>query len=457
MQLTTGTALTTGLRAQYYDNRDLTTLRVTRTDGTVDFNWGLAAPSTVLGADTFSVRWSGQVQANYSQRYTFYTQADDGVRLWVNGRLLINNWTDHAVTENQGSLDLVAGQRYSICLEYYDNLRSATCKLLWSSASQIKEIIPQRSLFDAPINTDAYTFSGKDILKNGQRFTARGVNAMHTFGGESSGMNVWNVNTVREFVGNFRDTPLSGGAINVQGTWLHSLESIVQDNRANRKVTILCPFGWDGTNQTMFTGKNPSQTAWWNDYLTRFRAVANHFKNQSDVWFEVWNEPYTWNRVGYSDDLWLSDMRSMISNIRSTQATNPIVIPGAEQGQGESVILRYGKSLLQQDARLVFDVHAYEKWLSQPQTTIESRLRALNAANLPVIFGELGPQNAGQLLDPKPFLAAAKAQNVNVLAWVWKPSTNATDANALFKPDGTLNNLNNFNWASAFQSFMRGV
>jgi PA14 domain len=60
-----------------------------RTDATVNFNWGGGAPHTSLGADTFSVRWVGQVRPHYSETYTFYIQNDDGVRLWVNSNLII--------------------------------------------------------------------------------------------------------------------------------------------------------------------------------------------------------------------------------------------------------------------------------------------------------------------------------------------------------------------------------
>ena len=76
-----------GLNGEYYDNINLTALRLTRVDSTVDFDWGTGSPDASIGADTFSVRWTGQVVPLYSQTYTFYTTSDDGVRLWVNGQL----------------------------------------------------------------------------------------------------------------------------------------------------------------------------------------------------------------------------------------------------------------------------------------------------------------------------------------------------------------------------------
>ena len=59
------------------------------------------------------------MQAQRTQTYTFYTTSDDGVRLWVNNQLVVDNWTDHAATENSGAIALTAGQRYDIRMEFY--------------------------------------------------------------------------------------------------------------------------------------------------------------------------------------------------------------------------------------------------------------------------------------------------------------------------------------------------
>ncbi len=137
----------TGLSATYYNNIDFTGTTVARADPTVDFNWGSGAPAAGIAADTFSVRWTGQVEAQFTQTYTFYTQSDDGVRLWVNGQQLVNNWTDHSTTENSGTISLTAGQRYDIRMEFYENGGAAVARLLWSSASTPKAVIPRARLY----------------------------------------------------------------------------------------------------------------------------------------------------------------------------------------------------------------------------------------------------------------------------------------------------------------------
>lgn len=136
-----------GLAATYFNNADLTGTTVSRTDATVNFNWGNGSPNAAIAPDTFSARWTGQVQADKTQTYTFYTTSDDGVRLWINGKQIINDWTDHGVKEDSGTIALVAGQKYDIKLEYYDKQYGATIKLSWSGAATAKAVIPQSQLF----------------------------------------------------------------------------------------------------------------------------------------------------------------------------------------------------------------------------------------------------------------------------------------------------------------------
>ncbi|MEH2322498.1 MAG: PA14 domain-containing protein [Nostoc sp.] len=156
-----------GLKAEYYDNIDFTNLKQTRTDATVNFNWGTGSPDPSIGAETFSARWTGQVEAKYSETYNFYSTADDGVRLWVNGQQIINKFVDQSATESSGAIALVAGQKYDIKLEYYENTRDAVSRLSWSSSSQSKEIIPQSQLYSPNIQTAITLGSSSTTVNEG--------------------------------------------------------------------------------------------------------------------------------------------------------------------------------------------------------------------------------------------------------------------------------------------------
>jgi PA14 domain len=67
-----------GLRATSYNNRDLTAPKLRRTDPQINFSWGKRSPSRRIAPDTFSARWTGQVQAPRSGTYTFYMYTSDG-------------------------------------------------------------------------------------------------------------------------------------------------------------------------------------------------------------------------------------------------------------------------------------------------------------------------------------------------------------------------------------------
>ena len=147
-----------GLYAQYFGNTNFTDLQQVQVDQAIDFNWGSGGPGAA-GTDTFSIRWAGQVEAMFSEDYTFTTTADDGVRLWVDGQLIIDDWTTHPAAERSGTITLQAGQRYDIQMEYFEQGGLASVKLEWSSNSLPREIIPESQLY-----------SGGDFQRGGSSY-----------------------------------------------------------------------------------------------------------------------------------------------------------------------------------------------------------------------------------------------------------------------------------------------
>ena len=141
-------AFAQGLKAEYYANTQLgLTAAAVQTDGTVNFSWAGNAPGNGIGADKFSVRWIGKIKAPVTGNYTFATYSDDGIRLTVNKKLLINNWSLHGETRNASApIRLQANQSYDIRLEYFENNGDATAKLLWSYPGQAEQIIPADKL-----------------------------------------------------------------------------------------------------------------------------------------------------------------------------------------------------------------------------------------------------------------------------------------------------------------------
>ena len=315
------------------------------------------------------------------------------------------------------------------------------------------EVLPE-------LPTTPYGIQGGNLLFEGQPTSLKGVNALQTFGLDNSNlMNEWKVDIVREFIGNLREQPVDGFAIQASdGAWYHPLQAIVDQHRANGRVTILCPFGWvdENGNQQLFTGLNPRQQDFYEAYSTRMRAIAEHFAGQQDVWLEVWNEPYHWNNENsYTHSRWLADMQDMVDNLRSVQGfTNIIVVPGNEQGQSEDVLIEEGQNLMEGRYNLLFDLHAYEKWLGDDNAnTIVRRVNNLQEASLPFIFGEIGVVNVGDLMEVDTFLDVMDHQNIPTLAWLW--NRNSEDRNALLSDDGLPNDSNNLNWGSTYQAFLK--
>ncbi|WP_233566620.1 fibronectin type III domain-containing protein [Cohnella endophytica] len=147
LNLTTDAATTpsNGLNGTYYSG-DFGTLALSRIDATIDFDWGGDRPTPDVPGEWFSARWTGKVQSQYTETYTFYTHTDDGVRLWVNGQLLISNWV--AMNgELSATISLTAGEKYDIKMEYIELGGNAHAQLSWSSASQAKQIVPTGRLF----------------------------------------------------------------------------------------------------------------------------------------------------------------------------------------------------------------------------------------------------------------------------------------------------------------------
>jgi hypothetical protein len=108
----------TGLIANYFSDQELQNLALTRVDPAVDFDWQQGSPGAAVPADNFSARWVGKIQAQYNETYTFYTQSDEGVALWVNNQQIIDNFSDHTFGEDAGTITLKAGELYDIRVEY---------------------------------------------------------------------------------------------------------------------------------------------------------------------------------------------------------------------------------------------------------------------------------------------------------------------------------------------------
>jgi hypothetical protein len=148
--LGTGTGLTAAYWTQHTNTAPYTgNPTLTRVDPLVNFDWVAGSPDTRISADYFTTRWVGQVEPMGTETYTFTTMTDDGVRLWVNGQLLVDSWVAQSSTPHSSSpITLTAGNKYDLVMEYFEQTGSAVAKLYWSNATTVGySPVPQSQLY----------------------------------------------------------------------------------------------------------------------------------------------------------------------------------------------------------------------------------------------------------------------------------------------------------------------
>ncbi|MBL69903.1 MAG: hypothetical protein CMO74_15915 [Verrucomicrobiales bacterium] len=137
----------TGLLGAYYSRPSLKGRVVYRIDETVDFNWGMDRPMFDVNRDYFSIRWLGEVEAPVSGTYTFYLNANDGGELTVGEELKLGQFDEDSGFVTKGKMQLEAGKRYPLTLDFHDNYGIAHVRLEWSGPGIAKSPIPRRQLY----------------------------------------------------------------------------------------------------------------------------------------------------------------------------------------------------------------------------------------------------------------------------------------------------------------------
>ena len=127
-----------GVKAEFFNNQELRGPAVkTRIDPRIDFDWGRYHPTPELTGNNFSVRWTGKLTPPESGTYKLGFTADDGARLYVDGKLLVEEWASNPNNTNPNKtvtkeINLEGGRSYDLRMEYYQNVRENIAKLVWS-------------------------------------------------------------------------------------------------------------------------------------------------------------------------------------------------------------------------------------------------------------------------------------------------------------------------------------
>ncbi|WP_460951586.1 PQQ-dependent sugar dehydrogenase [Spirosoma daeguense] len=139
-----------GLWGEYFkESREISgTPTLSRVDERIDFDWAENEPASGIGSENFTVRWTGKLKAPLTDTYSFFTETDDGTRLWINNKLLVDHWTQQPSMEWLGQVDLVEGQLYDIRMEYFESEGYANARLFWSSPQFERAVIAKPYLFN---------------------------------------------------------------------------------------------------------------------------------------------------------------------------------------------------------------------------------------------------------------------------------------------------------------------
>jgi lysophospholipase L1-like esterase len=156
-----------GLSGVYHDSENFGGDSVRRVDPVIDFTWP-GSPAPGIDPETFSVEWSGSIVPRFSEAYSFHVTANEGARLWVDGRLLIDTWAAGGAASS-APIALQAGVRHAVGLELRDLAGEASARLEWSSASQPRQVVPGSSLYPELPPGPAFTLMALgDSITQGQ-------------------------------------------------------------------------------------------------------------------------------------------------------------------------------------------------------------------------------------------------------------------------------------------------
>src|SRR3954469_15499055 len=136
-----------GFSASYFDGLNFSGAAVSRVDRNVNFNFGHTRPAPGIRGNTYSVRWTGMVQASATDTFTFSLRHTDGARLWVGGVKLIDRWVNGNARTDTGTLPMRNGHWYDIRIEFFDYTNSAQVRLTWhNSTTTTSSYVPTKRL-----------------------------------------------------------------------------------------------------------------------------------------------------------------------------------------------------------------------------------------------------------------------------------------------------------------------
>ncbi|MDD4879372.1 MAG: glycoside hydrolase family 3 C-terminal domain-containing protein, partial [Candidatus Omnitrophica bacterium] len=205
-----------GFLGEYFNNQQLSgTPALKRVDKQIDFSWGEAPPANGIQKDNFSVRWTAKLTPPKTGEYELNLRSDDGSRLFIDGREVINSWRDHGEETKSTTMNFEVGKEYDVRVECYENWGAAACKLGWNIPQELGE----KAVEAARKSDVAIVFIGLSGRFEAESFDRKDINLPDSQNDLVKKVSVANKNTI---------VVLNTGAPVLMNEWADAVPAIIE-------------------------------------------------------------------------------------------------------------------------------------------------------------------------------------------------------------------------------------
>jgi beta-glucosidase len=338
-----------GLQAEYFNNVTLNGVAIKkRVDKAIDFHWTLYAPDPAINVDFYSVRWTGKLISPATGIFKIGLEGNDGYRLYINNKLIIDNWKKQTYRTLVANFSFEKGKSYDIRIEFFEPNGNATIKLIWNVGlvndwkKKIQEAVAIAKQCDVAIIT---------VGINEGEFQDR---AMLSLPGHQEELIAAVAATGKPVV-----VLLVGGSVVTMNTWIDRVSAIVD-------VWYPGEEGGHAIADILFGDYNPAGRLpiTFPEHEAQLPLVYNHkptgrgddYNNLSGLPLFPFGYGLSYTTFEYSD---IKLSRNNISRNDSTTVSFTIKNTGAIDG--DEVVQLYIRDLLSSVARPVMELKAFQR------------------------------------------------------------------------------------------------
>lgn len=160
-----------GLLAEFYDGHNFDEFVSSKYVENIDLSWNHMPPVEGVNPNDCSIRWTGKLKPARTATYLFAAQVDDGIRVWIDGEIIINQWELNDLGIFDAEKKLVANEEYDIKVEYFNALYEGEIKLLWDIKKAKEDLSWSEYFFGAKpqyqvIHSDYFVRAKEEVVES---------------------------------------------------------------------------------------------------------------------------------------------------------------------------------------------------------------------------------------------------------------------------------------------------